>query len=480
MHNRTIRRLINHILLFLLLFFTSTATPAFALFGGSGNYTSLSELATDIAKETKNTHAGSRLYLDREDVRNDTDDTTSPFSGHFTRELENAFGNAGFRFESAIVDNADYRVTVTYRVEAEHVQVFVRLKNTHDSLYKAIKGDYTILLQHLPPGSFAMTLDTYLERLTKKIIQKSNHGIRQTRLVINQTVEARKGYSSPFGEYVTQRLKTLFASDSRMSVVEEKPSTAKIASMRTLADAGVEGTDTLLAGADAVLVDTYLGSADNLTLIATLKDRNGVVLARADESIPLMLIKHSLENDAAERTSIIADTEHEKGNNLITIRTTKGGGKHQIFKEGETVQFAVKVSKALFIYIYDINPKGEAVLLYPKEGEAEHPLTPDLLFTIPEARDSWEITVEPPFGTDAVKLFASEQKLPIPKIDNRISSLSFQGGTRALARQDKFQHELAVKKHINGHDLVDYYKGVANNLKVPLYESTVFVETRGK
>lgn len=467
----------------LMTLFIFTPPPSFALFGSSDEFSSLADLTAEMAAEIKGMIPGSKIYLDREDIRNIDDDSTSPLSSHLQRELESALGNAGFRFEGSLVDKADYRITIRYQLESDRIHLSLHLKETKDptgSSYRTLKKKYWIASDKLSKDTLTLTVDDYLGRLVKKIIGNRTKTKHSTKLVINQTIEARKGYSSPFGEYVTQRMKTMFSSNSQFCVVEEKPTLTKVASKRSLSETGVEGTDALLSGADAVLVDTYLGSSDSLTLSATLKDQKGVVLARADESIPLHLIKHSLENDAAEQTALIADTEHENGSDLITIRTTKGGGKHQYFKEGETVQFAVKVAKTLYIYIYDINPKGEVALLYPREGETEHPLTPDLLFTIPEMSDSWEIKVEPPFGTDAVKLFASSRKLPIPKFDNKISSRSFQSGIRALARQEKLQHELAEQKRINGRDLVDYYKGIAKNLKAPLYESTVFIETRGK
>lgn len=468
----------------LLTLFMFTPPPSFALFGSPEEFSSLADLTNEMAAEIKEMIPGSKIYLDREDIRNLDDDSTAPLSSHIQRELESALGNAGFRFEGSVVDKADYRITIRYQVETNKIHLSLRLKETKDqsgSSYRTLKKKYWIATEKLPKEILTLTVDDYLGRLVKKIMgNRTKRGDGTTKLVINQTVEARKGYSSPFGEYVTQRLKTMFSSDPQFRVVEEKPVLTKVASKRNVSETGVEGTDALLFGADAVLVDTYLGSSDSLTLSATLKDQKGGVLARADESIPLHLIKHSLENDAADQTAAIADTEHENGNGLITIRTTKGGGKHQYFKEGETVQFAVKAEKILYIYIYDINPKGEVALLYPREGETEQPLTPDLLFTIPEVNDSWEIKVEPPFGTDAVKLFASNRKLPMPMLDNRISSRSFQGGIRALARQEKLQQELSKQKRINGHDLVDYYKGAARNLKAPLYEATVFVETRGK
>lgn len=457
---------------------------SFAIFGSSDEFESLSDLTASMAKEMKEIVPGSVIYLDREDIRNISDDSTAPFSSNLQRELESALGTAGFRFESSVVDKADFRITIRYQVDTDRVKISLRLKDTKDptnSSYRTLKKRYWLALNKLPAESFTLSVDDYLGRLVKKILGNKTKARRgSAKLVINQTVEARKGYSSPFGEYVTQRLKTLFAGDANITVIEEKPVTSKIAAKRTTSEKGVAGTDALLAGADAVLVDTWLCGNESLILAASMKDQNGTVIARADENIPLSLVKHSLENDTAEQIAIFADTEHEKPNELVSIRTTKGGGQHEIFRAGETVQFALKVARALYVYIYDINPKGDATLLYPKEGEQEQPLAPDIIFTIPEASDSWEIKVEPPFGTDAVKLFASNRKLPLPKISNEVKSLSFNGTTRSLIRQDKLRHELAEQKIINGRDLVDYYKGIATSLKAPLHEATIFVETREK
>ena len=150
------------------------------------------------------------------------------------------------------------------------------------------------------------------------------------------------------------------------------------------------------------------------------------------------------------------------------------------FRKGETVSFIIQVTRPLFVYVYDINPNGEVSLLYPKIGEAEQPKQPGLVYTLPDVSDSWEIKVEAPFGKDAVKIFASDRRLPIPGINQQMASRSFNNGTRSLNRVDKVQKELASQSSINGRDIVDYYKGQAARTGAALYESTVYVETRPK
>jgi hypothetical protein len=230
-------------------------------------------------------------------------------------------------------------------------------------------------------------------------------------------------------------------------------------------------------GADALL-EHLSAQCPCCQCCSQIKGVDGTVKVFAEETIPEELIKHSMENDAAETLAALVDTEHEQGGGMISIATTKGG-RHQIFHDNEIVQFTVRTGKPLFLYVYDVNPKGEATLLFPKIGEKESPRQPGINHLIPDDRDSWEIRVEPPYGTDAVKVFASPKKLPLPRISDQAVSKSFSGGTRALKRVE-VQAELAGQTVINARDLVDYYKGAAARLKIPLYEATVYVETRGK
>ena len=77
-----------------------------------------------------------------------------------------------------------------------------------------------------------------------------------------------------------------------------------------------------------------------------------------------------------------------------------------------------------------------------------------------------------------VKIFASDRKLPIPVISGQMTARTFTGGTRSLTRVDQVRKELTTQPAINGLDLVDFYKGIALAKKAPLYEATVFVETK--
>lgn len=475
----------NLLLCLLLLAAFLPATASASWFGSDAGkapervYTSLADMADAMAKEMKEGHAGMglRLYLDREDIREDQAARAVPFAGMLVNELERAFSRVGYIFEGRNIDQADYAMVVSYHRTPAKVTVFLKLRGTRNDSYRNLKGTYELAADRLSADCFVETLDAKLARLAQKVSRGWNRAGTLS-VAMNPIVEARKKYSSPFSDYATLKIKASLSDLPYFRIVEDRPVVSKGATRSIAKDIDPASSGALLAGADAVLEGVYLRGAETITMSVSLKDLKGQVLANGDENIPRSLVGYSTDNDTAETLSRIADTEHER-NGAVRISTVKGGS-YQVFREGETVSFTIQVTRPLFVYVYDINPDGGVSLLYPRAGEGEQPRQPGIIYTLPEASDPWEIKVEPPFGKDAVKVFASDRRLPLPKVNERVASRSFSSGTRALARVDKIQAELAVQPAINGLDLVDWYKGTAARLGATLHESTVYVETLGR
>lgn len=447
---------------------------AWALFGSVTDPENLGELCDRISAEIKSDYPGRKLYLSQDDIKSDKGESACPFTASLTSELERALSKSGFGFGT--ISSADFVLEATYSTLPDRVRIYLKLRDQKDN-YRNLKGTYELKTEQLPTDCFVESLDAKLSRLALHAArgwQKS----RDLTLFVSPLIESRKKYSSPFAEYATRKLKTSLSSQGNLKVVEEQPAMQKLSSTRSIKKdaATVETSDAAVVGADAVLEGGYLRGEQEVNLAVTLKNLKGVVLSSAEEAIPVNLIKYSLENDAAESIAQYTDTEHEVAKGMVKVGTTKGGN-YQIYRQGEVVKFTIQVARPLYLYVYNINPNGEAALLFPKKGESESPCLPGVIHTIPEDTDSWEIKVEPPFGTDAVKVFASEKKIPLPVVDDKVVSKSFVDGTRSLKRVE-VQSMLANSRQINGRDLVDYYKGIAVKLKSNLYESTVYVETR--
>lgn len=189
------------------------------------------------------------------------------------------------------------------------------------------------------------------------------------------------------------------------------------------------------------------------------------------------MIPYSTLNQAAGTLAMVADVAGQGSQKLVKLNTTKGD-RFQVYRAGEKVQFLIQVARPLYVYLYGINTKNEVTLLYPGPDQRARALPSGTIHAVPGDHESWEIVVGPPFGTDVVKLFASEAPLPVPTISDKTTAKSFSGGTRTLVQRPVVQRQLALQKVINGFDLVDYYKGSAAALGLTLYEDSLFVQTR--
>jgi hypothetical protein len=447
-----------------------------AFFGAESTYSSLSEMTDAMAKEMRGKYTGRKLYIKPDHVTDAVNGGTLPLSELLASELERSFSKAGFAFEVFLSEHIDFEIHATYHRSGEILRFNLRLSDIkQNGSYRKLENEYVVAVKSLPDGWDRENLDNRIARLAQHAISESKGQV----IYLNPIVEKRKRYSSEFGEYVQIRLKSIF-SNNGIKLVEQLPSSTQSPATSKRSVQTLETSDAARAGANALLDGGFLKQGDKgIFLALTLKDLSGKVLSSADDTIPRSLVTYSLDNDDADIISEIADVEHEQTGNMVRISTTKGGG-YQVYREGDMVSFTIQVTKPLYLYIYDINPKGEVSLLHPKKGEPEILKKPGVIYNLPDAADTWEIKVEPPFGKDLVKVFASDRLLPIPNINNNTGSRSFEGNTRALARVDKIQNELAKQTVINGRDLIDYYKGIAARVGATLFESSVFVETRAK
>lgn len=482
--------LLKPVIVLAMLLFVLPVSSAYSFFGASsGVYNDLAELADSAASEMKGDLNGRRLYLDRLEIRDERDGTISRFSSTLSNELERALSKAGFSFEgsynnrfqsdadrqkgSLLADLTDYKVMVAYSRSADKVQVHIRVRDNKAMTVRSLKNSYSIPIASLS-GAFDDTLENRLYGMVSRI--SGPLGLHhQTGVYVPVILETRKKYPSPFSEYVTSRVKAILSEQTPVKVIDDKETIERLVASRIVKRTSPEAVS---GAADALLEGTYLRSTKrSINLSVALKDAEGKTISRADEEIPFSLISYSLENSTAEALAQITDIENESAKGVVTIETTRGGD-YQAFLEGETVAFRLRVTKPLYVYMYNINSKAEAELLYPRPGTTEHPKSPGITYNLPD--DSWEIQVTPPFGTDAVKIFASDRRLPIPTISNNVATRSFKRGVRGLTGVDKVRKELSSQKMINGYDLVDWYKGVMARSGAPLYEATLYIETRAR
>ncbi len=464
--------IIKSVIIILLLAVT-TASHAF----WSSDPASLKELATGVATELKDKSGSARkLYLDKVNVKDAVSGEASNLSAFLVNELESSLSAAGFSFTD-FMEQADQVVGATYHRDGERLRVFVKYCPAKDnSNCKSLSA--ALPVNKLPKESFSESMDSRLKRL----VQKAGGGKSGLKVFISPVVERKNRYSSEFSEYVTAKARSFMVNSQQFEVLEEQPVTRSLSNTRGLAAKAkeVKNLDTstaLFSGADAVLEGYYLEGAGRVTVAMTLKNLKGGVLGSADETIERSMIPYSTVNQTAGSLAAVADVAGQAIQQVVKLNTTKGD-RYQVYRAGEKLQFLIQVARPLYIYLFAINTKNEVNRLYPGPKQQQASLAPGKVHTVPAEHDSWEIVVEPPFGTDVVKLFAVEKPVMLPELSDKAPIKSFADGSRSLVRRDLIQQELANQKVINGFDLVDYFKGVAGQQGIMLYEDSLFVQTR--
>ncbi len=98
----------------------------------------------------------------------------------------------------------------------------------------------------------------------------------------------------------------------------------------------------------------------------------------------------------------------------VELATSRGEG-IAIYRDGAKIQFLVRVNRPAYVYLFDLNSKGEAVQLYPALGVKTQKLSPDKLLVLPDDGMPYELVVSPPYGKDLVWAVASETALDLPE-----------------------------------------------------------------
>lgn len=91
----------------------------------------------------------------------------------------------------------------------------------------------------------------------------------------------------------------------------------------------------------------------------------------------------------------------------LTVRAWSG---QQLYRKGENVVFYIRGNKDYYARIIDVAPGGEMIQILPNLFRQSHFFGGGLTYRFPDPGlgDDFELTVEPPYGTETVIVFASE------------------------------------------------------------------------
>lgn len=443
---------------------------------GAG-FRALSELTDQFSHDLALQLTKRKIFLDRKNIRDVDTGDVAYFSRYLQNELESSLSE---NFDVQLMpDEADILLGVVFQHYNDDIRVFMKYHSADMSVNKSL--DYTIAADRLPRKAFEERLESKAYQLAANIIDDDLPHKIYVKPIDNEACMCTSQFSRVMAKMVSGEIVRMH---KQVQVLGKRPVALKLSDKRAVKQKAKEvkelaTADAFMVDADSIVEGSYSVNGDEVLVALHLKDMNGVILNSATVGISRGLIKVPLEDKAAAKLADLVDKKTEGLEKHVKLSTSRSGDS-PVYHNGEVLTLYAQVKEPLYLYMYTIDRNGEVSLLYPEDPSGPHlPTMPGGLVMIPAENDDYELVIEPPFGQDAVKVFASPVRIPAPVLTRTVATRSYVAGTRAVGKQrKKIQQHLARQKTINPNDLVDYYKGIAEHQGITVYEDSLMIQTR--
>ncbi|WP_455757478.1 DUF4384 domain-containing protein [Sulfurimonas sp.] len=285
---------------------------------------------------------------------------------------------------------------------------------------------------------------------------------------VGSIVDANDMYKTPFSENLEEQIKAHIQQNSSLSL-NKKPIDIKQKTRSFKKKKKVSAN----AKQDLVEVVGYVDTTNQgveVELQVLTKDAQRLRVIKeifsntrtSTPAAPTMQISQAPQGLDAMRRIAQSDTEMKTDD--IFFMTDKGDT-HQIYTDGEKIEFALGVREKSYAYIFNVDANLEINTLFDStiDTSSQH-LIPDELYIVPSPEADFEIIASAPFGQELIKVIVSTQPLNIPEI--LTSTRAFKKSAKTdVVTKDNFIENLRIQ---------------AMNKGAVMYEKTIIVETRAK
>jgi hypothetical protein len=206
-----------------------------------------------------------------------------------------------------------------------------------------------------------------------------------------------------------------------------------------------------LDGADGFLEVSYVREGRSVAVDLQLKQaRTGLGLYAAGENINENLIPQGLQIEPLDIGTEVATLHTSKSGQIhLQLTTQKGDG--MTFSQGEKVDFYVSSDHDAYLLILYQDASKHLIQVYPNSRSGNGFQSAGDYIKIPDESDTFEFTIEPPFGIEQVWAFASTAPFP---------SLRGTGITNGLTVLTQSLTEVAEQLRAHGKSMgVNYGEG---------------------
>ncbi len=219
----------------------------------------------------------------------------------------------------------------------------------------------------------------------------------------------------PMASYLKQKIESAIEQHTEFALISDeqiKMASSKYASVSYSTDEfGAPESIGKYAGAKIVITGSYWESKDaiDLSLRATDVERK-VVLSTASVNIQKSLLPDIPlvpENYNPKVDDEVIKSENKGDDLKVEVWVDRPDG---IYYNGDSIKIFVRANKDCYIQLVYYDAHGNAILVFPHKREWNNKIEGGRVYRVPG-----DFVIQPPFGREILKVFASEKPFPLPK-----------------------------------------------------------------
>ncbi len=302
----------------------------------------------------------------------------------------------------------------------------------------AASASKSVPLEYIDMESLTPDRESWARYLVRKLETNAMNPVRRT-IHLNDFQVKGKRCSDDLGAYLAGWMRPALA-ESRTFLPLDQQKALKGLSVTSLRTRGTrafrpvaakpEETTSLTADllkADGEMKGTAWLHKEKVEVRIRINDRKGQQFTAASADVPSDLFPEYLleapkvKVDKPENNSPPSAGAISKDGLQVELTTTRGEAR-PFYRNGEHIKFVIRVNRSAFVYLFDLDPKGNAILLYPvgdngqmaRGGQCGAMPQPNIPIILPEDGCSYDLEVTEPYGTDRVWVVAAESHLDFP------------------------------------------------------------------
>ncbi len=303
----------------------------------------------------------------------------------------------------------------------------------------AASASRSVPLNTIDKESLTPDRETWARYLVRKLENNAINPARQTVHLSDFQIKG-KPCSDDLGPYLAGWIRPALA-ESRMFLPLDQQEALKGVSVASLRTRGTRAFKPVVTAkseestsltADLLKADGEMkGSAwlheNKVEVRLRIKDRQGQQFTAASADVPSHLFPGYLLEPPAEKPDNRDSSPHPSAGAIskdglhVELTTTRGEAR-PLYRNGEHIKFVIRLNRPAFLYLFDLDPKGNAILLYPvgedgrlaRGGRCGVMPEPNVPIILPEDGCSYDLVVTEPYGTDRVWVVAAESQLDFP------------------------------------------------------------------